>query len=206
LGFVVLRLAWNAKIKNRRLHMKNIKGYAWKNERTAAFYHATAEQAHEAFEEIRQRDGKLTPAAVVDSARPEESVLHEDFEWRDDVAAEKYRQGQARQMVGAVRIIREERPPVRAYVNVKVVSSMPLKATDCIREVDEEPEQATEEENEGRCYMPLEEVLQKPDLCNQMMADARRDAQTYKQKYSALASLASIMQAIDQTFEEDTHE
>lgn len=138
--------------------MKNIKGYAWKNERTAAFYHATAEQAHEAFEEIRQRDGKLTPAAVVDSARPEESVLHEDFEWRDDVAAEKYRQGQARQMVGAVRIIREERPPVRAYVNVKVVSSLPLKATDCIREVDEEPEQTTEEENEGRCYMPLEEV------------------------------------------------
>ena len=95
---------------------------------------------------------------------------------------------------------------MRAYVNVKVVSSLPLKATDCIREVDEEPEQTTEEENDGRCYMPLEEVLQKPDLCNQMMADARRDAQTYKQKYSTLASLASIMHAIDQTFEEDTHE
>ena len=185
--------------------MKNVKGYAWKNERTAAFYHATAEQAHEAFEEIRRRDGKLTPAAVVDSARPEESVLHEDFEWRDDVAAEKYRQGQARQMVGAVRIVREERPPVRAYVNVKVVSSPPLKAADCIREEDEELEQPTaEEENEGRCYMPLEEVLEKPDLCNQMMADARRDAQTYKQKYSTLASLANIMQATDQTFEEDT--
>ncbi len=185
--------------------MKNIKGYAWKNERTAALYHATAEQAHDAFEEIRRRDGKLTPAAaVVDSARPQESVLHEDFEWRDDVAAEKYRQGQARQMVGAVRIIREERPPVRAYVNVKVVSSLPLKAADCILEVDEEPEQTTEEENEGRCYMPLEEVLQKSDLRDQMMADARRDAQTYKQKYSTLASLASIMQAIDQTFEEDT--
>lgn len=187
--------------------MKNIKGYAWKNERTAALYHATAEQAHEAFEEIRRRDGKLTPAAVVDSARPEESVLHEDFEWRDDVAAEKYRQGQARQMVGAVRIIREERPPVRAYVNVKVVSSPPLKAADCIREADEEQEQepTAEEETESRCYMPLEEVLQQPDLCGQMMADARRDAQTYKQKYSTLASLASIMQAIDQTFagEED---
>lgn len=108
---------------------------------------------------------------------------------------------QARQMVGAVRIVREERPPVRAYVNVKVVSSLPLKAADCIREEDEEPEQTAEEENEGRCYMPLEEVLQKPDLCDQMMADARRDAQTYKQKYSTLASLASIMQAIDQTFE-----
>ena len=87
-----------------------------------------------------------------------------------------------------------------------MVSSPPLKAADCIREEDEELEQTTEEENEGRCYMPLDEVLEKPDLCNQMMADARRDAQTYKQKYSTLASLASIMQAIDQTFEEDTHE
>ena len=27
--------------------MKSIKGYAWKNERTAAFYHATAEQEKE---------------------------------------------------------------------------------------------------------------------------------------------------------------
>lgn len=186
--------------------MKNIKGYAWRNEHAAALYHATAEQAHEAFEEIRHREGKLTPAAVVDSARPKESVLHEDFEWRDDVAAEKFRQGQARQMIGAVRILRvDSKPPVRAYVNVTVTSSPMPKATDCIRKVNERQELPTiaEEENEGRCYMPLEEVLQSPSLCSQMMADARRDAQTYKQKYSTLESLADIMQAIQRTFGED---
>lgn len=183
--------------------MKNIKGYAWKNERTAAFYHATAEQAHEAFEEIRQRDGKLTPAAVVDSARPEESVLHEDFEWRDNVAAEKYRQGQARQMVAAVRVIpAKTREPVRAYINVRVTTRPLLKMDDVLETSEpDEPEEQSE-----RCYMPLEEVLQQPDLCGQMMADARRDAQTYKQKYSTLASLAPIMQAIDETFEGEVKE
>lgn len=186
--------------------MKNIKGYAWKNERTAALYHATAEQAHEAFEEIRRRDGKLTPAAVVDSARPEESVLHEDFEWRDDVAAEKYRQGQARGMIGAVRVVwQESKEPVRAYVNVRMADPELLPHYE---ESSEEPQGNSDEllDKSGRCYMPLEEVLQQPDLCDQMMADARRDAQTYKQKYSTLASLANIMQAIDQTFAGEENE
>lgn len=53
-------------------------------------------------------------------------------------------------------------------------------------------------------YMPMKEVLEHPDLHSQMMADAFRDAQSFKQKYKTLERLASIMQAIDQTFEEDT--
>jgi len=76
--------------------MRKAKGYAWKSTQSESAYHATAEQAHEAFETIRKRDGKLTAPAVVDEARPEESVLHEDFEWRDDIAAEKYRQRRGR--------------------------------------------------------------------------------------------------------------
>lgn len=182
--------------------MKQIAGYAWKNE-SASFYHATAEQAHEAFENIRQRDGKLTPAAVVEDARPEGSVLHEDFEWRDEIAAERYREGQARNMIGAVRILRvDSRPPVRAYVNVQIVEQKPLKFEDVARK----PEKTERSEQPGRCYMPLEEVLQKPDLYRQMMADARRDAQTYRQKYSTLEELAPIMDAIKSTFTEEAEE
>lgn len=178
--------------------MRKAKGYAWKSTQSESAYHATAEQAHEAFETIRKRDGKLTAPAVVDEARPEESVLHEDFEWRDDIAAEKYRQQQARQMISAVRIVWEEKaPPVRAYVNVRLVEQEALNAADAMHPA-EEP---TAKEPPARCYMPLEEVLEQPQLRTQMLEDARRDAQNYKQKYSTLASLASIMQAIDQTFE-----
>jgi quinol monooxygenase YgiN len=178
--------------------MRKAKGYAWKSTQSESAYHATAEQAHAAFETIRKRDGKLTAPAVVDEARPEESVLHEDFEWRDDIAAEKYRQQQARQMISAVRIVWEEKsPPVRAYVNVRLVEQEALNAADAMHPA-EEP---TAKEPPARCYMPLEEVLEQPQLRTQMLEDARRDAQNYKQKYSTLASLASIMQAIDQTFE-----
>lgn len=178
--------------------MRKAKGYAWKSTQSESAYHATAEQAHEAFEAIRKRDGKLTAPAVVDEARPEESVLHEDFEWRDDIAAEKYRQQQARQMISAVRIVWEEKsPPVRAYVNVRLVEQDALNAADAMHPT-EEP---AVKEPPARCYIPLEEVLEQPQLRTQMLEDARRDAQNYKQKYSTLASLARIMQAIDQTFE-----
>lgn len=178
--------------------MRKVKGYTWKSTQSESAYHATAEQAHAAFETIRKRDGKLTAPAVVDEARPEESALHEDFEWRDDIAAEKYRQQQARQMISAVRIVWGEKShPVRAYVNVRLVEQDALSAADAMHPA-EEP---AAKEPPARCYMPLEEVLEQPQLRTQMLEDARRDAQNYKQKYSTLASLASIMQAIDQTFE-----
>lgn len=132
-------------------------------------------------EEIRQNSGKLTPELVVDYARPKESVLHNDFEWRDEVAAEKYRQGQARHMIGAIRVTSEDtQEPVRAYVNVTVVAP------------DEPP---------VRSYMPMKEVLEHPDLHSQMMADAFRDAQSFKQKYNTLERLKPVMDAMDKAFD-----
>ena len=114
-------------------------------------------------------------------ARPKESVLHNDFEWRDEVAAEKYRQGQARHMIGAIRITSEDtQEPVRAYVNVTVVAP------------DEPP---------VRSYMPMKEVLEHPDLHSQMMADAFRDAQSFKQKYNTLERLKPVMDAMNKAFD-----
>ena len=158
----------------------NIKtGYQWKNDKCC--YKATADEAASAFEEIRQNSGKLTPELVVDYARPKESVLHNDFEWRDEVAAEKYRQGQARHMIGAIRITSEDtQEPVRAYVNVTVGAP------------DEPP---------VRSYMPMKEVLEHPDLHSQMMADAFRDAQSFKQKYNTLERLKPVMDAMDKAFD-----
>lgn len=176
--------------------MRKAKGYAWKSTQTESAYHATAEQAHTAFETIRKRDGKLTAPAVVDEARPEESVLHEDFEWRDEIAAEKYRQQQARQMISAVRIVWEEKsPPVRAYVNVRLVEQDALSAADAMHLAAKEPP--------ARCYMPLEEVLEQPQLRTQMLEDARRDAQTFRHKYNTLEAIAPIITGIDAVFGEE---
>jgi len=48
--------------------------------------------------------GTLTPASVVDAARSEESPLHQYFEWDDSIAAEAYRQDQARELIRRIRV------------------------------------------------------------------------------------------------------
>ena len=78
-----------------------------------------AQEAGEELERIKQRDGTIVPAAVVDEARPEDAVLHPAFEWVDPVAAERYREIQARQLIKRVRVIcpePEEKPVVRMTV------------------------------------------------------------------------------------------
>lgn len=52
-----------------------------------------------------------------------------------------------------------------------------------------------------RSYMPMKEVLEHPDLHSQMMADAFRDAQSFKQKYNTLERLKPVMDAMDKAFD-----
>lgn len=68
-----------------------------------------AQTAGEELDRIRRRDGHIAPRVVVDEARPEDAPLHPAFEWRDEVAAENWREHEARQLVRQVRVIT---PPV----------------------------------------------------------------------------------------------
>lgn len=57
----------------------------------------------EALERL-ERDGRLTAAGVLDSARDSASPLHRCFEWDDSVAGERYRLDQARRLIRSVRV------------------------------------------------------------------------------------------------------
>lgn len=74
-------------------------------------------------ERIYSEHGKLDAADVVDESRPETAVLHSCFEWRDDVAAEKYREEQARALVRCVVTVQEaegQKPvEVRAFFHIQ---------------------------------------------------------------------------------------
>jgi len=54
---------------------------------------------------IYERDGTVSAQALVDEGRDESSPLHGFFEWRDEVAAEKYRLTQAYQMIQATKFV-----------------------------------------------------------------------------------------------------
>lgn len=78
-------------------------------------------------ERIRmEAEGKLTPADVVDAARPEDAPLHPVFEWDDAEAAEAHRRWQARLLIRSVRIVSDDnKPSAPAYFSVRIQETKP---------------------------------------------------------------------------------
>ena len=66
---------------------------------------APAEVTGEVCQNIINEEGTVTPKKLVDVSRPKDAPLHDEFEWNDDVAAEKYREEQARQIIKNIVII-----------------------------------------------------------------------------------------------------
>jgi hypothetical protein len=79
-----------------------------------------ADIAAEEFARISDGEGGLTPAAIVEAARPKDAPLHPAFEWNNAKAAELYRRNQASTMVRALVVLRGDEgcPEHRAFVRV----------------------------------------------------------------------------------------
>ena len=79
------------------------------------------EQVLAGLEDVRRKNaGKLTPKAIIAAAESPSHPLHAAFEWDDAKAACRFRKLQARLMIRSVVIIRDETPPVPAYLSVTV--------------------------------------------------------------------------------------
>lgn len=123
---------------------------------------------------IYARRGELTPAGVVDEARPEGSPLHHRFEWNDGIAGERYRQVQASELIRSVKIIYSDQPvekSVRGFVSVQ-------------RLVDDEAR---------RAYIPTEEALADDFTRALLLAECQREWKTFQSKYGHLKEFAAIV-------------
>lgn len=71
-------------------------------------------------EAIYDRDGALSPSAIVEAARPKNSPLHQYFTWNSEKAADAYRLDQARALIRvAVKVLPQiSNQPVRQYVSL----------------------------------------------------------------------------------------
>jgi len=58
-------------------------------------------------EQIRHKQGEITPITVLDAARHSDSPLHGYFEWDNAVAAENHRRMQARSLVRKITVVVE---------------------------------------------------------------------------------------------------
>ena len=134
-----------------------------------------AEVAGPVCQALRDSSTGLTPKALVDASRDENAPLHNEFEWDDSIAAEKYRERQAAKIIRSIVIVRTDIQEVRQSRNRAFVS--------------------TGENNHA--YVPLGEALSTETWRSNLLKAAKRDAEQFVTKYNRLTELAGVIDAIN---------
>lgn len=124
--------------------------------------------------EVLANENNLTPEAVLDIARDESSSLHNLFEWNDEIAAEKYRLSQARQIIQQIVVVNNhpnaEAREIRAFV--------------------------TESKNNGH-YQLITTVIEDPITYEVLLRRAKLELQVFKDKYQSIIEFKELFSEID---------
>lgn len=129
---------------------------------------ADAQAAGEMCEKLAA-EGRLTARELVEENRPESAPLHGEFEWDNDVAADSWREHQARHIIGCLVIKAEKKEPVRAFFNIQ--RSEPT-------------------------YSHIESILQSRDETESLLRTALLELEAFERKYAMLKELAGVFDAI----------
>ena len=125
--------------------------------------------------EIGDELDEIMPEDIVEAARDENKELHKCFEWRDDVAAEKYRLHQAKQLTSYIVFKREVKEDGSKALPVRIFNKTSFNGGYKI------PERTFKVQSE------YEALLQR----------ALAELHAFKVKYAALKELDYILELID---------
>lgn len=144
--------------------------YEWKT----INYKTSAEVAGKVCSHLENTVG-LTAKNLVEASRPEDAPLHNEFEWRDDIAAEKYREQQARVLICNLVVKNEGCEPVRAYVSLT---------------------------RSQETYESINVVLRDADKTEMLFNVAMRELASFKKKYADIKKFAKLFKEISRLEEE----
>lgn len=150
---------------------------------------------------------EITPHNLLDDARQDTSKLHPYFDWDNLVAGEKWRLQQARQILNHFEVVvvdlrKEEETKVRAWHSV-------FTTTDDVKAFEMESDNGAdgddEEPKSRRAYVNVMRVLDEPDLREQVIDNALREARAWQRRYSTYTELEPIFSAIEELAGENGH-
>lgn len=119
---------------------------------------------------LEKRDGLIDPHAVLEEARPEDSILHGAFEWEDSLAAEQWRLFQARSLVNSV--------------SVEILGKKQDAFHSVVVEIKGE---------RTRGYVSTERMISDEDLKKQVKTSALREIQYWQDKYAEIEELDNLI-------------
>lgn len=126
-------------------------------------------------EAMQALGGQATAEDLLDYATPDDSPIHNLFDWNDANAAHRFRLDQARGWIRRVKVVFEstedEQSEGRAFTAVYTEDEAPL-----------------------RTYMPTAAVMGTEDLAEQAMQEAYRGLQGWEKRYRYLNSFPAFQQ------------
>ena len=125
--------------------------------------------ANECYREISSLE-QITPKAILDIARDENSELHKCFEWDNDSAAEKYRTIQAGNVIRMLYIVPKnaDAPPVRVL----------SRTSDTV-------------------YQPTRTFVKNQNEYEDLLKRALSELESFRLKYKTLSELEQVFEQID---------
>lgn len=124
---------------------------------------------------MKQNGGTVLPEQLILAAKPKSSPLHGCFTWNDTLAAQKYREVEARYILRNIVIIadnEDEEITTRALVNVS-------------------------DEDDQSCYATIQTVLADDDMYQQLLRQAKKEMVAFTEKYSQLKELRQVFDVIN---------
>ena len=125
--------------------------------------------ANECYREISSLE-QITPKAILDFARDENSELHKCFEWDNDLAAEKYRTIQSGNVIRMLYVEpkSEDAPPVRVLSRTS-----------------------------NTVYQPTRTFLKNQNEYEDLLKRALSELESFRLKYKTLSELEQVFEQID---------
>jgi len=133
--------------------------------------------AEKVYGEIVSIGDDYTPQQIVDKARDESTELHKCFEWDDKKAAEKYRCSQAQSIIRML-VVKPE--PTEENPKPQMIRAI-----------------VCQNENNNK-YQKIQVTVRNEDSYQKLLRRALEELDAFKRKYSALAELEAVIEAIDE--------
>lgn len=123
---------------------------------------------------IYEQTGFLTAQVVVDAAVPEDSPLHDRFEWDDSIAGPLYRLEQARDLIRSF-TVRYRQPNSETEETVRFYHSV--------------------REESGQVYRSLDDIKESEFLTKLVLNEAERAWRDLLAKYGHMAEFLEVVKA-----------
>ncbi len=164
--------AWHGNFLN--YNYKDKKRMVYKFKRSIKGYNA--QEVGEYIEQLTGRDG-ITPDKLLAASKGKRSLLHDYFEWDDKNAAHKHRLSQASYLLRII-VVEDDNDAgdddvvsVRAFVPVS-------------------------QEDESH-YVTIDQAMSDADMRMQVLARAKRELKSFRDKYETFKEFKRVIAAID---------